>query len=71
MGINVKTGVVTASYANVWKPKPNKQGKLKYSICLLIDKSKKDDVKAYEEAIKAASTRVWPRVCSLQTSGLS
>ena len=54
MGINVKTGVVTASYANVWKPKPNKQGKLKYSICLLIDKSKKDDVKAYEEAIKAA-----------------
>lgn len=54
MGVNVKTGICTASYAHVWRPREDQSGNLKFSICLLIDKSQKEDIKAYHAAIKEA-----------------
>jgi len=42
------------SYANVWKPKLNDDGKEKYSISILIDKSDKKQKKKIDAAIQAA-----------------
>jgi hypothetical protein len=54
MGINVITGEIVASYANVWKPKENQSGALKFSMCCLIPKTQKEDVALINKAIKAA-----------------
>jgi len=54
MGINVKTGICTASYAHVWKAKPNLSDVLKFSCCMLVKKTLKEDIAAYNKAIRAA-----------------
>ena len=54
MSINVKTGQVTASYANVWKAKENQSGVLKFSMCALIPKTQTADITMYNKAMKAA-----------------
>ncbi len=54
MAVNVKTGIVVGSYARVFKAKENQSGDLKFSICALIDKSKKADIAMYHKAIKEA-----------------
>lgn len=54
MGINVKTGIVVASYANVWTPKETQSGQLKFSMCCLIPKTQKADIAAYNKAMKEA-----------------
>lgn len=50
------TGKVRLSYANIWEPKANDQGQLKYSCALLIPKSDKETlrkVKTIVDALKA------------------
>jgi hypothetical protein len=64
MGINVKTGPATASYAYVW---PDKHGRgkknvdettgnvtFKFSCCLLFDKENKKDIEVLETAVRKA-----------------
>ncbi len=50
------TGKVRLSYANIWEPRENDQGQLKYSCALLIPKTDKETlrkVKAIVDALKA------------------
>lgn len=50
------TGKVRLSYANIWEPKANDQGQLKYSCALLIPKEDKETlrkIKAIVDALKA------------------
>lgn len=42
------------SYANIWEPKANNSGKLKYSVSLIIPKSDTTTIAAIEAAIDAA-----------------
>ncbi|QHT61719.1 DUF2815 family protein [Paenibacillus lycopersici] len=52
----VVTGKVRLSYANIWEPKENDQGQLKYSCALLIPKTDKETlrkIKAVVDALKA------------------
>ncbi len=49
--MNLNTGIVRFSYLNVWKPRANKSGKLKYSVCALVMNTQVDDIKIYEEAM--------------------
>ncbi|MFB0845740.1 DUF2815 family protein [Paenibacillus oleatilyticus] len=55
------TGKVRLSYANIWEPKENDQGQLKYSCALLIPKTDKETlrkIKSIVDALKAeASTK--------------
>lgn len=49
------TGKVRLSYANIWEPKENDQGQLKYSCALLIPKSDKETlrkIKAIVDSLK-------------------
>jgi hypothetical protein len=48
----VVTGKVRLSYVTVFEPKPDDQGRLKYSLCVLISKS--DTAKAAIEAARQA-----------------
>ena len=50
----VVTGVVRLSYANVWEPKPTDEGKLKYSVSLIIPKTDTKTVSDIHAAIDAA-----------------
>ena len=51
----VVTGKKTRwSYANVWEPKTTQDGKLKYSVSIIIPKSDVETVKKIKAAIKAA-----------------
>lgn len=50
----ITIGPVRFSYANVWKPRKNDDGKEKYSVSLLIDKSDKKTKKKIDRAIQAA-----------------
>ena len=51
----VITGPATRwSYVNVWEPKANNDGKLKYSVSLIIPKSDKKTVEKIKAAIQAA-----------------
>lgn len=51
----VVTGKKTRwSYANVWEPKATQDGKLKYSVSIIIPKSDVETVKKIKAAIKAA-----------------
>lgn len=50
------TGKVRLSYANIWEPKENDQGQLKYSCALLIPKSDKatlQKIKGIVDSLKA------------------
>ena len=52
----VITGPATRwSYVNVWEPKANNDGKLKYSVSLIIPKSDKKTIEKIKAAIQAAS----------------
>ena len=53
----VITGKVRASYAHVFEPTENKNGDLKYSICLLIDKEDNATLGKIEMAIEAAKKK--------------
>lgn len=53
------TGKARLSYANIWEPKENDQGQLKYSCALLIPKTDKETlkkIKAIVDALKAEAT---------------
>ncbi len=53
------TGKVRLSYANIWEPKENDQGQLKYSCALLIPKSDKETlrkIKTIVDALKEEAT---------------
>lgn len=51
----VITGPTTRwSYVNVWEPKANNDGKLKYSVSLIIPKSDKKTIEKIKAAIQAA-----------------
>ena len=51
----VITGPTTRwSYVNVWEPKANNDGKLKYSVSLIIPKSDKKTIEKIKVAIQAA-----------------
>jgi hypothetical protein len=45
---------VRASYANVWEPKPDLSGRLRYSISLLIPKSNEAGVNEIKQVIQEA-----------------
>lgn len=47
------TGKVRLSYANIWEPKENDQGQLKYSCALLIPKSDKDTLRKIKTIVDA------------------
>lgn len=46
------TGVVRLSYANIAQPRKNDDGKAKYSSQIIIDKTDKKTIKAFERAIE-------------------
>ncbi len=46
------TGVVRLSYANIASPRKNDDGKAKYSSQIIIDKTDKKTIKAFERAIE-------------------
>lgn len=46
------TGKVRLSYANIWEPKPNPNGKLQYSAALLIPKEDRDNLNRLVAAVK-------------------
>lgn len=50
----VITGKVRLSYANVWEPRLNDQGKEKYSVSIIIPKSDKKTLGAIKKAVDAA-----------------
>ncbi len=50
------TPVVRLSYANVWEPKPDPSGNLKYSACLLIPKSDAKAVEWFKSQVEAATS---------------
>lgn len=50
----VTTGKVRISYANVWEPRANQDGKEKYSASFIIPKSDTTTISAIEKAIAAA-----------------
>jgi hypothetical protein len=50
----ITIGPVRFSYCNVWKPRMNDDGKEKYSVSLLIDKSDKKSIRKIKAAIDAA-----------------
>ncbi|MGN7457871.1 DUF2815 family protein [Paenibacillus pasadenensis] len=47
------TGKVRLSYANIWEPKENESGQLKYSCALLIPKSDKETLRKIKAIIDA------------------
>ncbi|MGD1831019.1 MAG: DUF2815 family protein [Spirochaetaceae bacterium] len=51
---NFVTDIVTFSYANVFEPKLNPSGKLKYSACLLLDKTNSAEKARWDACIDAA-----------------
>ena len=56
------TGKVRLSYANIWAPKVNQQGELKYSVSVIIPKSDKGTLARYKtcvEAVKATGAAKW------------
>ena len=46
------TGIVRLSYANIAQPRKNDDGKAKYSSQIIIDKTDKKTIKAFERAIE-------------------
>lgn len=50
----VVTGKVRLSYVTVFEPKPDDQGRLKYSLCALIPKGDKATLEKVKNAIEAA-----------------
>ncbi|TFE30812.1 DUF2815 family protein [Cohnella luojiensis] len=53
------TGKARLSYANIWEPKANDQGQLKYGTAILIPKSDKETLRKIKEkvdALKAEAT---------------
>lgn len=53
-GTLVVTGIVRASYANIWEPKSINGGDPKYSISLIIPKDDESTIKAINEAVEEA-----------------
>lgn len=51
---NFITDEVTFSYVNLFEPKVNQSGDLKYSVCILLDMSNKKEKKRWDAAINAA-----------------
>lgn len=51
---NMVTDEVTFSYVALFEPKLNQSGILKYSVCLLLDKSNKKEKAKWDAAIEAA-----------------
>ena len=51
------TGIVRFSYANVWEPAETPSGTMKYSVSILIEKTDKDTLGAYEKAVQDAVTK--------------
>ena len=51
---NYITAEVTFSYVNLFKPKANQEGVMKYSACILLDKANKEEKKRWDAAIEAA-----------------
>ncbi|GLG01706.1 hypothetical protein Alches_17460 [Alicyclobacillus hesperidum subsp. aegles] len=47
------TGKVRLSYANIWEPRPDNNGNLKYSCAILIPKSDKETLRKYKAIIDA------------------
>jgi hypothetical protein len=61
------TGKVRLSYANIWEPKENDQGQLKYSCALLIPKSDKETlrkIKAIVDALKEEAIKKYGKLPS-------
>lgn len=61
------TGKVRLSYANIWEPKENDQGQLKYSCALLIPKEDKETlrkIKAIVDALKAEAVAKYKKLPS-------
>lgn len=46
------TGIVRLSYANIAQPRKNDDGKAKYSSQIIIDKTDKKTIKAFERRLK-------------------
>ena len=46
------TGIVRLSYANIAQPRKNDDGKAKYSSQIIIDKTDKKTIKAFERALE-------------------
>lgn len=51
---NFITEEVTFSYAHLFVPKPNQEGILKYSVCILLDKTNKSERARWDAAIESA-----------------
>lgn len=51
---NFITEEVTFSYVNLFEPKVNQSGDLKYSVCILLDMENKAEKKRWDAAIEAA-----------------
>lgn len=51
---NFVTDIVTFSYVNVFEPKLNQSNILKYSACLLLDKTNTAERKRWEECVELA-----------------
>lgn len=47
------------SYVTVLEPKPDQQGKMKYSITILVPKSRAAELKPLEAAVLACATEKW------------
>ena len=52
--MKIITGKVRFSYANVWEPKSINGSEPKYSICIIIPKSDKENLKKINDAIEDA-----------------
>ena len=51
---NLITEEVTFSYVNLFTPRPNDSGLLKYSACLLLNKDNKKEKARWDAAVEAA-----------------
>jgi len=51
---NYVTAEVTFSYVKLFTPQPDDEGKLKYSVCILLDKKNKGEMLRWGDAVEAA-----------------
>ncbi len=56
MGVKIVTRLVRFSYANVWHPREDDHGNMKYSIALLFPKKNENAIRLVQEAIDEALT---------------
>ena len=54
---NIRIGEVRFSYAHVFEPQEDKEGKVKYSVAILIPKTDTDTVELVKAAIEAAKQK--------------